>query len=677
MPSSSNKPNKVFEALRGEFKDIDREIVHGESIVQEHIDVETQGRLVNQVNDEYEASIRFSEEKRAIGLARLRLYNNQRRARSSVGDPLMFTVFNTIHASLYVDQLMTAWKGRNENDDEVEENLNALSKFDYGIMGKSEIDYYWNWDAEFFGRGLLLMMEFNREPGIMAPAPELLDPMTFIRDPRATSVNGLGNSMKGAMRFGGWEVGATYYEMKDNPAYFNCDLLRKDKDIRSLIDVARQARDEAQGRDRFYPDEDALDHYGNYEFQLLNWLTTIKGERYLITLANSRSTVVRLFKLKYGMLWPVIDRSLFPMSNDWDGVSIPDITEDKQRARAKLLNLGVKSAVIDALPQYMYDRTRIKNKNELNWKSNKFIGVDGRVDNAMMPVQKSVVHQYVNVIMDMLDQSVQRATATPEIQQGVPQGDKRTLGELNKVSANVDTRYGMSAKVYGWAEAKFWLQWYRMYKIYFKNEIDEKVVRIQGPLAPIWRPLTRENIIAQRDPDVEIESLVLSEAKRIREQQSFDQFAVIAIQDPDTNKRYLLKKGAKLRGMTKEEIDMLFPPTVDEEQAERENELLNQNELPKINARDDHRIHIEIHSKANMTSAARAHIRMHQELALQVRNKPELFPQQVAQPFQPPTGLGQPNNAPVRVPAQGMANRPPMPAPSGVASPTPKPTPPR
>lgn len=643
--------NKVFEKLKGTFEDIDREIVEGEAIVVEKIDKDTQERIARQVNDEYDSSIRFNEEKRGNNLARLKLFNNQRREKSAVGDPLMFTVFNTILASLYTDRLIAMWEGRGEgDDDDIEDNLNALANFDYDVMGKDELDYFWDWDALFFGRGLMLMMEFDRTKGIMAPSPELLDPMTFIRDPRASSVNGLGTQMKGAMRFGGFEVGATYWELKNSPGYFNVDSLRKEKDINSLLDEAREARDEAQGRDKFFPDEEGLGQYENYEFQLLNWFTTIKGERYLVTLGNRRSTVVRLVKLKYGNLWPIIDRPLFPMSNDWDGVSIPDITEDKQRARAKLLNLGVKSAVIDALPQYMYDRTRIKNKNELNWQSNKFIGVDGRVDNAMMPVQKSVVHQYVNVIMDMLDQSVQRATSTPAMQQGVPQDEQKTLGELRQVSANVDTRYGMNAKVFGWSERRFWRQWYRLYKIHFKDEIDEKIIRIQGPTAAIFRPLTKENIIAQVDPDVKIESLVISEAKRIREQQSFDQFAVIAIQDPNTNRRYMYKKMAKLRGMTKEEIEMLFPPTVDEEQAERENNLLNEGELPPIDPRDDHKVHNEIHAKANQNPQTRAHMRMHEELALEVRNNPELFPQEQPNGLDP-AGAGPTTNLPVQQPA--------------------------
>ena len=647
-------PNKVLDALKGDFEDIERKIVEGDVIKEDTIDVDTQELIAQQVSDEYDSSWRHSQQKRTTNLARLRLYNNQRRAKSSVGDPLMFTVFNTLFSSLYTDRLIAMWEGRGGIDDEdVEDNLNALSAFDYDVMDKDMIDYFWIWDAMFFGRSLLLMMEFDRTKGVMAPAPELLDPMQFIRDSRASSVNGVGRSRKGAMRFGGWEVGSTYNELKDAPGYFNIDALQKEKDIESLIDKSRQARDEAQGRDRFYPDEEALGKYQSYEFQLTNWMTTVNGQKYLVTLGNRRSTVIRLIKIK-GDDWPIIDRSLFPMSNDWDGVSIPDITEDKQRARAKLLNLGVKSAVIDALPQYAYDKTKIKNKNELNWKSNKFVGVNGPPKDSVVPVQKSVVHQYVNIIMDMLDQSVQRAIAVPEIQQGVPQDKQRTLGELNIVQSNVDTRYGMNARVFGWSEKRFWRTWYSMYKTFFKEKIDEKIVRIQGPLAAIFRPLLRDNIISEVDPDVRIESTFISEAKRAREQRSFDQFAAIAIQDPDTNRRYIHKKMAKLRNMTKEEVEMMFPPTVEEEHANKENELLNLKEMPEIDPRDDHQIHNEIHAKANQTPQSRAHMRLHDELALQVRNNPELFPQEQAQEFQPPQGLqvGQANAPVTPEPAQ-------------------------
>jgi len=632
--------NNEGKKLRVVYQDIEREVVRGEEIVPEVLDALTQQRIIKQVNEEYSLAFQYNEAKRAMMLARLKIYNNQRRDADAVGDPLMFTVFNTIHAALYDDRLMIRWEGRGgKGDEDVEENLNALADYDYDIMGKSELDYYWNWDAEFFGRGLLLMMDFDRNKGVMAPAPELIDAVSFIRDPRSASVNGDMRG-KGSMRFGGWEVGATYYELKGLPGYFNLASLMKDKEVRSLMDEAKEQRAMAQGNTYFPAKEEALGKYNNYEFRLLNWLTTIKGKKYLITLGNRRTTLVRLVELKYGSRWPVIDRALYPMAHDWDGVSIPDLTEDKQRAKAILLNLGLKSAKSDAMPQYLFDQTRIKNKNDLNWRRDKFIGVDGRVDNAMMPLQKSTVHQYVNVIMDILDTAAQRALSTPEMQSGMPSEERRTLGELQLVSSKVDTRYSMSAKVFGWSEKAFWQQWYKQYKIHFKDKIDEKIVRIQGPMAPIWRPLKKDNIIADVDPDVKIESKVISEAKRMRDQQSFAGFAGLVMQDPDTNRRYVEKRLAKLQGLSKEEVDMMFPPTVDEIQAEDENAILDSGKLPKITVMDDHRVHLEIHAKANQSIHSLAHMRAHKKLMLVKRSRTDLFPPQMPPAFQMQGGMG-------------------------------------
>jgi len=72
MPQT--KTNKVFQKLKAEFTDIDRKIVEGDKIVDDKIDVETQERIIRQVNDEYDACIRFNENKRSTALARLKLY---------------------------------------------------------------------------------------------------------------------------------------------------------------------------------------------------------------------------------------------------------------------------------------------------------------------------------------------------------------------------------------------------------------------------------------------------------------------------------------------------------------------------------------------------------------------------------------------------------------------------
>jgi len=618
------------EKVKIKYTDIEREIVEGENIISDIIDVKTQEALVRQIESEYQVAFPFNQAKRIKNLARLKLYNNQMRDDKAVGDPLMFTVMNTVLADLYDDRLMSSWEGRGgRGDEDVEDNLNAMSEFDYDVMQKSQTDYLWDWDTLFFGRGLLLLMEFNRDK--MCPIPENIDAATFIRDPRATSVNG-NASGKGAMRFGGWEVGATYYELKDLPGYFNIESLKKGKEVNNdLVEELRSAHKQAQGLEDFSEKEEGLGKYQNYEFRLLNWFTTIKGQKYLVTLGNSRKVIVRMIKLDYNGMWPLLDRTLYPMAANWDGVSIPDITEDKQRARAKLLNIGMESATAEVTPSYLFDQTKIKNKNDLNLRINKWIPVDGATDGAVTPVQKSSAHQFATLLMEVLDVSAQRATAATEIRQGIQSKTNRTLGEQQLATAGGDKRFALSAKIFGWSERAFWLLWYVLYKKHFKDKLDEKVIRIHGAMAPIWRELTRENIISTVDPDVKIESKVLSEAKRQREQQNFNGYLSITLQDPTANRRFLQKKAARLNGLTKEEVDLAFPPTVDELQAEDENILLNDRKQIYASITDDHLTHIDIHSKANQNAWSLSHIQMHKILMVQKRDRPDLFP--------PPQGL--------------------------------------
>lgn len=102
-------------------------------------------------------------------------------------------------------------------------------------MQKDEADYEWIWDACFFGRSLLLLNEFDRSKGVMAPVTEVIDPLMWKRDPRATSVNG-DQRGRGSMRFGGREISLAKWEMEAIPGFRNLDSLKKDKDASNDTD---------------------------------------------------------------------------------------------------------------------------------------------------------------------------------------------------------------------------------------------------------------------------------------------------------------------------------------------------------------------------------------------------------------------------------------------------------
>ena len=596
--------------------------------------------LSKQCKTEYTLAWLHQKPKKDEWEVRLKLYNNQKRDKSAVGDTTMFTIHQTILASLYVDRLDVTFGGKEQGDEEVAENLNSLAENDYDEMGKDIIDYDLDWDTLFFGRGLLDTSEYKRDPEkkIYLPLPYVIDPIPFLRDPLARSVNG-DEEGRGAARFFGYEQKMTKKDMEDHPHIFSDIDFKEIKfgsGTQSILRDAIDARAQAQGLQTFGNKELQEANLGaNAAYDITKWHTHYevngKVEKVIVWLANDRTKVVgfQILKTPY---WQIVDRPLYPTSHDWDGTSISDLTEDKQRARAVAQNLGLDAMKADLYPMYIYDSNRITNRNDLNFNFNKFIPVDAKekpVGDSIMPLIKARPNlQLLDFIYTSLDVSAQKATATPEIQQGAMSKEQRTLGELNLISSKVDTRFSLSAKVFGWSEKRFWgIHWYGQYKENFTEEIDEKVLRLEGAFGAKWRPLKRDNIIAKIDPDVKIESRVLSRAKQLEERQSLTTYFGIALSDPTANRRWGLKKLGKLNGLKRDEIDRLFPPTIDEREAEDENVLLNKDKPAQVLREQDHNVHLEVHAKANLTKATEAHIATHEKALMIRRTNPELFPE--------------------------------------------------
>jgi hypothetical protein len=86
-------------------------------------------------------------------------------------------------------------------------------------------------------------------------------------------------------------------------------------------------------------------------------------------------------------------------------------------------------------------------------------------------------------------------------------------------------------------------------------------------------------------------------------------------------------KLGKLSGLKKDELDQLFPKTVEEILAEEENEALEANQLAVVRATDDHQVHLYIHNRLSDTPAKFAHIRAHKKAMLHLKENPDLLPE--------------------------------------------------
>lgn len=624
--------------------------------------------LVKQINIEYALAYDSQKSKIAKRLEQLKLYNNQKRDNTAVGDPLVFTIHQTLLSSLYDDRLMVNFEGWEEGDEETADNLNALAEFDYDLMQKDVVDYFWLWDTLFFGRGLIRVFEFDRDKRFMCPVPENIDIVTFLRDPNARSVNGDAKA-KGQMRFGGRELNIPKRMFTKENGYFSFDTLQLGTEVKSLLKDAQDARDNAQGRDQL-KDASEADLGDNANVPTLEWRTIKNNKKYIVYLTNGKSNVVKIQEIGHAdkSTWDLVDRPMYPTSQDWDGVSVIDLVEDKQRARSVMLNLGIQATKGDIYPMYLFDESRVKNKADLvNFQNNKFVAITGEGDvrGAVQPMNKATPKMdVISFVLETLDVSAQKATATPEMQQGSISSEKRTLGELNLVASKVDTRYSLSAKVFGWSERAFWQKWYQLYKEHFKSGIDKKLVRVRGSYGTKWRELTSENIIAVIDPDIKIESKVVSENKNVKDRILLNQFGQLVLADPTANKMFFMRKLAKLNGLDRDDIMRLYPQTIDEMVAEKENDELNEDKLVIVSPNDEDLVHMEVHAKAKESNAKSAHIEAHMASMMIKRQQPELF--NPAQVNEAEALNGQ--NAPVSV--AGGTGQGAMVSPSQAVSPT-------
>ena len=424
--------------------------------------------LEKQIENEYNGAWKHQKPKKDQVALRLKLFNNQKRDPGAVGDTTMFTIHQTVLASLYDDRLMSIWTGKEEGDDDIADNLNAMAESDYGDMEKDQIDYDWDWDTLFFGRGILGLEEYIREPdsGIYLPLPEVIDPIPFLRDPWAVSING-DRKRRGSCRFFGPEIMMTEQDIEELPGRvdsFVMSELSHESGSKSLLQDAIEARNLAQNR-QTQKMEGQAGLGVNAGYAVLRWYTHFKIggkiKKVKVWIANERSKIIGFKVLKNQDYWQVLDRPMYPTAHDWDGTSIPDLTEDKQRARAVAQNLGLKAMTADLYPNYIYDSNKITNRADITRMAfNKFIPVDSKGENlntAILPLLKSRPNMgLLDFIYTSLDISAQKATATPDIQQGMQSEKDRPLGETNLLASRVSTRYSLSAKVFGWSEKAFW-----------------------------------------------------------------------------------------------------------------------------------------------------------------------------------------------------------------------------
>jgi len=585
--------------------------------------------LIAQVQKEYKEAKDWIMPFYQKSYKNLKLYLNEKRDDDKVGDPLLYTIMNTIHASMYSDIPAVKFRGRTVDDINTEFGLNLLVNYDYDDMEKDQLDMDWLWDACFFGYGIVEMTYFDREK--KRPSPRLVDPFCFLYAPNTPAELDRG-------RYCGEELLLTRQEMEEAKVYsYDEKDILEGSSFNDLPRMASLARSESQGKSDVGLGSSTDKTNDNSEVHIVEWRTWFNGKRVLVGLANDMQKIIRYKELDFQNTWGYIEKKISRTSHQFKGASIPDMVGDKQRMRSEIINLAATIVKSQQYPHYIYNSNLIRNRADLKFGFNKFTGVPGNPRDVIVPMNQYTPNiAFTNYILQFLDASAQRATASAEMQQGVLAGQERTLGELNLVAQKADTRYALMMKTLMMGEKRFWQQWYAMYKKYFKEGLDEKVLRLTGELNQQFLTLTRSQIISNSgvDPDVEVVSTAIEEAKTQKELGKYIQLMNAVAGSPDIDRRTLVKEFAKIAKIEESVIDAIFPPTIDELTAEMQNVMFDRiakgEKLtpPPVLTSDNHIVHMRIHMKADPTPARNVHMMAHLKARLEIKKNPGLVQQQ-------------------------------------------------
>jgi hypothetical protein len=560
--------------------------------------------ILSQIKSEYRIAYDYISPKRTENLNRMRLYSNQTRNKQLIGDTTLFTIFQTVLTKLYEDKLSVNFAPGHPDDDEKVGGLNPIAKYDYYQMGKEVIDYDWDWFTCFWGAGFLDVSEWNPKKNILNPS--VADNATLLIDPFCSYVNGDRRGF-GKARYWGREIAKTKQEMKSEKTFYNF----KDLQIKKTGELS-ESNDQNRATAQNYGSKDLRPAGENELIPLLEWWTHIDGEKWLFVTDMGTTEIIRSQKWTMDM-WPLIHRKLFPIPGDPLGVSIPDLVEDKQRAKSVLTNLGLMSAKADLYPMYVYDRNAISPTTDLSFGFNKWIPSDGPVNASVAPLQKAQPSQTVGYIMGLLDTAAQNAPAANSMLQGNFSAQARSANESVRVFNSAEERITVGAKIFGWSERDFWKFWLSMYQKYF-TKAAKKFIRVEGAFGPKFQEVTGDDFKFAEDPDIFIESKIISQARDTEAKQGAIAFANLTAQDASKNRRYENKKLAVIvGGYDRSQVDRLYPPTVDEMKAEQENIKLNKNQFVPIDINDDHQTHLQIHAKADDSKSAIVHIETHKK----------------------------------------------------------------
>ncbi len=564
-----------------------------------------ENEIISQVQQERQLWVNFVDPKRQLFLERLQLYTNiadQWGKSDKVYVRTIRSTMLTLMSLYYSDEITVSFAGRQLWDDELADNYNNLAEFDYEEMNMEKVNYDVQWNRLFYWVGIRIFDHWDTIRNV--PVYRSVDPISWIPDPQWYIDN---------YRFHWFELEISDSELTDD-IYFNLD-----KVVPSESEREQRRRDEIQESRQV--NGGSLQTNNQPVYWIYNHYTTIKGKKYLVTLANDNTLLIRFEEIKpvYDeekknpslIKYPVILNHYEPFKGDPFGISVLDILEDKQKIEQLFLNLNRIKAEHEAWGDtFLVDTNAIKNLNDLRQHSQwpKYVRADlQRNPNPIKEVERGRIKQDAFNMAQVIRQQGSNDMGLDERAIGWTPDKSITATENQRIQRNQNVKLVLNNKINQWGEKDFWKDWLREYYEFFPFK-GEKNIMLQNSFGNTIQSIKRKDIDTWANIDVKIINKSEEEAMKEQEKAGLLVVADLVLQDPSSpsiSKTFAKRSIAKANWINKDKISVLFPSSPEEMGARLDLELLNRNMwVAEIdNLQEDHMTYIVVYGKAMDTDA--------------------------------------------------------------------------
>lgn len=560
--------------------------------ISEVLSQEDRDKLLAQIDREYQAGFDYVVNKRNQYRDRVIRWDKQAKDPNKININMCANAIDILIASSYTDWLTVnfasadGWMSADKAD-----NLNYMAEFDNEDQEYQQMYYQKEQDRYFFWVGI--RYRYGWDDVKKMPKFMVINPLSWIPDPIPSQTWAFDGS---GYRFHWFEFTTTIMDLIEDGSY---DKEALDTLVWGYFSPETEQNWVAYASAYNYVMPTTCDELKtNFSLDVYHHFTNFNDKKYVVTLANSRKTPIRIKELEPVLKeekknpsmvqFPIILNYWKPRRNDPFGESVCDKLDDKQIAKTILFNLNIIKAKKEALGgDFIWNSRLIKNREDILKPTtngrNIFVDTVEPLSNVGMELPRSQIKADSINMISALENEAMHDTNIDNLQQGIVTGGRTTATESQIAQANSNIIGLLNNKVNAWGDKRFWFEWWKGYQENF-SEIDEKSAVVISNFEIKSLTLKKDDFFTKQIPHIILATKADLQSKNEKEQIFWDKYLWMMLNNPstpDVSKRIAQRMCYRCNGKTPNEINVLVPLENDETVAMQFVDMINLDVVPQ------------------------------------------------------------------------------------------------